>query len=134
MRLFSRKEAYPGVQPAIGTRQDTADFAPPTGIVGTLRAMFRGRVYEMPAEDAQRLRPTFVRSERAIAREKALAARRDRLRRSGAPIFVDDDGEVWSEPPRAEILRAAPRPAADLGDWNSIIMPGGAGNGTAAGR
>jgi hypothetical protein len=130
MRFFRKQHTYPGVQGPVGIRQD-ASFNPPTGIAETLRAVFRGRVYEMSSDDQRRLRPTWTRSARAIKRERALAEQQAALRRSGGPLFVDDDGELEMEPPRAEILPPARRggTSTPYDDGPDIIWPAGGGDG-----
>jgi hypothetical protein len=114
----------PAVQGATGLKAD-ADFNPPTGPIETLKAWVRGRWYEMPAADAKRLRPTFVRSERAIANERHKAERREKMRRLGVPIHTDSYGDIEPDPPSAEILPAArrgtPAPYDDPGE--PIVLP-----------
>jgi hypothetical protein len=97
--------------------------------VETLKAWVRGRWYELSAADAKRLRPTFVRSERAIANEKYKAERLARLRRSQAPIYIDaDDGESYAEPQAPEILPAVRRGGATetpYDDSLDVVWPSG---------
>jgi hypothetical protein len=89
MRFLPRifKNWPPAAQGPIGLKIDQDFAAPDPGIVERFAGYWRGH----PIYRERAPRPIWIRSERAIANEKAAAERR-RARGGDAPIWIIDDG------------------------------------------
>jgi hypothetical protein len=112
----------PASQGSAGLKVDS-DFAPPeSGFWGTLLGRGSdGRIYELDAVDARRLRPTILRDERALRNERLKAERLARRPRPAVIILGGDDAEP--EPLlRAKILPPAPRPVPEPVEWDDIVF------------
>jgi hypothetical protein len=127
LKLF-RRALPPAVQGPGGLQRDQ-DFVPPER--SFWRTLFGigsdGRIYELDAGDAKRLRPQILRDPRALRNEEAVAAARRRRAARGdhLPITVIPNGmtEFELELPPAEILQPVPRPRPELVEVDDIVMP-----------